>query len=255
VYENIRKFITYIFASNIPEAVPYLAYILLKIPLAAYDHADPGSGSRHRHAAGTCARFRKTDARPHDAAAEEAGRTIAELQPHESGVFVSRPDRSSCGHVRFFLCAVLRRLAVGNQSAGKQHALSAGNDRVPGRHYHSPDSKCLCLQVIQGICLQHRVFHKQTDFCGYRIRTRSSGLHRLSSLGNRIFSTYPISLSTWLVLVPFALFLFFAEEARKAVSEQDKGKFTLQTIEIAAGIKKARGVFTKAGTCKVLSAY
>ena len=33
VYENIKKFITYIFASNIPEAVPYLAYILFKIPL------------------------------------------------------------------------------------------------------------------------------------------------------------------------------------------------------------------------------
>ncbi|MBI5100829.1 MAG: cation-transporting P-type ATPase, partial [Nitrospirae bacterium] len=33
VYENIKKFITYIFASNIPEAAPYLAYILLRIPL------------------------------------------------------------------------------------------------------------------------------------------------------------------------------------------------------------------------------
>jgi len=33
VFENIRKFITYIFASNIPEAVPYLAYILFRIPL------------------------------------------------------------------------------------------------------------------------------------------------------------------------------------------------------------------------------
>src|SRR4030043_1212301 len=33
IYDNIKKFITYIFASNIPEAVPYLAYILLRIPL------------------------------------------------------------------------------------------------------------------------------------------------------------------------------------------------------------------------------
>jgi sodium/potassium-transporting ATPase subunit alpha len=35
--------------------------------------------------------------------------------------------------------------------------------------------------------------------------------------GNRIFSTHPISLSAWLVLIPFAFILFFAEEARKAV--------------------------------------
>ena len=33
VFENIRSFITYIFASNIPEIVPYIAYIVLGIPL------------------------------------------------------------------------------------------------------------------------------------------------------------------------------------------------------------------------------
>ena len=33
VFENIRKFMSYIFASNIPEIVPYIAYVLLRIPL------------------------------------------------------------------------------------------------------------------------------------------------------------------------------------------------------------------------------
>jgi sodium/potassium-transporting ATPase subunit alpha len=33
VFDNIRRFITYIFTSNIPEIVPYLLYILLRIPL------------------------------------------------------------------------------------------------------------------------------------------------------------------------------------------------------------------------------
>jgi len=33
VYDNIRKFLTYILTSNIPEIVPYLAFALLKIPL------------------------------------------------------------------------------------------------------------------------------------------------------------------------------------------------------------------------------
>ncbi|MEK6529229.1 MAG: cation-transporting P-type ATPase, partial [Nitrospirota bacterium] len=33
IFENIRKFITYIFASNIPELVPYIAYIIFRIPL------------------------------------------------------------------------------------------------------------------------------------------------------------------------------------------------------------------------------
>jgi len=33
VYENIRKFLSYILASNIPEIVPYIAYVLFRIPL------------------------------------------------------------------------------------------------------------------------------------------------------------------------------------------------------------------------------
>ncbi len=33
VYQNIRKFLTYILTSNIPELVPYLAFVLFRIPL------------------------------------------------------------------------------------------------------------------------------------------------------------------------------------------------------------------------------
>ena len=33
VYDNLRKFLTYILTSNIPELVPYLAFVLLRIPL------------------------------------------------------------------------------------------------------------------------------------------------------------------------------------------------------------------------------
>jgi sodium/potassium-transporting ATPase subunit alpha len=33
VYENIKKFITYILASNIPEVLPFIAYVLFPIPL------------------------------------------------------------------------------------------------------------------------------------------------------------------------------------------------------------------------------
>ncbi|HHW19333.1 MAG TPA: hypothetical protein GXX30_10690 [Firmicutes bacterium] len=33
VYQNIRKFVTYILASNIPEIVPYIVYVLFRVPL------------------------------------------------------------------------------------------------------------------------------------------------------------------------------------------------------------------------------
>ena len=33
VYDNVRKFLTYILASNVPEMVPFVAFVLLRIPL------------------------------------------------------------------------------------------------------------------------------------------------------------------------------------------------------------------------------
>ena len=33
VYDNVRKFVTYIFASNVPEVVPFIAFVLFRIPL------------------------------------------------------------------------------------------------------------------------------------------------------------------------------------------------------------------------------
>jgi sodium/potassium-transporting ATPase subunit alpha len=33
VFDNIRKFLTYILSSNVPEIVPYLAFVLFRIPL------------------------------------------------------------------------------------------------------------------------------------------------------------------------------------------------------------------------------
>ena len=40
VYSNIKKFVTYIFASNIPEIVPFIAFVIFKIPLPLTGNAD-----------------------------------------------------------------------------------------------------------------------------------------------------------------------------------------------------------------------
>ena len=33
VFANIRKFLTYILTSNVPELIPYLAFVIFRIPL------------------------------------------------------------------------------------------------------------------------------------------------------------------------------------------------------------------------------
>jgi sodium/potassium-transporting ATPase subunit alpha len=52
VFTNIRKFITYVLASNVPEVVPYLAFGLSSAPLALTDAADSRRGSGYRHGPG-----------------------------------------------------------------------------------------------------------------------------------------------------------------------------------------------------------
>ncbi|MEA3282455.1 MAG: cation-translocating P-type ATPase C-terminal domain-containing protein [Euryarchaeota archaeon] len=41
-------------------------------------------------------------------------------------------------------------------------------------------------------------------------------------IGNALLNTAPIDISDWLLLLPFAVFLFVAEEARKAVMRNDR---------------------------------
>jgi hypothetical protein len=57
VYDNIRKFITYIFVHAVPEIVPFVIYALaggaIPLPLTA---TDPRDRPRHRHC--PCARAR-----------------------------------------------------------------------------------------------------------------------------------------------------------------------------------------------------
>jgi len=84
VFGNIRRFLTYILTSNVPELVPYLAYMLLRIPL-------PSRSSRswrwtwHRHAAG---------ARTGSRAPARAGHAQAAEAPRRAAAHVGAPPRA-----------------------------------------------------------------------------------------------------------------------------------------------------------------
>ncbi len=48
VYDNIRKFMTYIFSSNVPEILPFILTAMFRIPTGADRDADPGDRPGHR---------------------------------------------------------------------------------------------------------------------------------------------------------------------------------------------------------------
>ena len=73
VYDNLRKFITYIFASNVPEILPFIAGSPVQNPPGADRDPDPGDRPGHRPAAGAGAGHRKTGAGRDAAPASQTG--------------------------------------------------------------------------------------------------------------------------------------------------------------------------------------
>ena len=93
VFENIRKFLTYVLVHNVAELIPYLGFVAVQDPAGA--DADPGAGHRHGHRLAHRARARRGAARPagHAAPASAAGREADELAAGAARLPVPGPDR------------------------------------------------------------------------------------------------------------------------------------------------------------------
>jgi sodium/potassium-transporting ATPase subunit alpha len=215
VYENIKKFITYIFASNIPEAVPYLAYILLKIPLPLTIlqilAVDLGTDMLPALALG----------------AEKPTPGIMKQPPRRRGerllnlalltrayLFLGPLEAVACMFGFFWV------LYQGGWSWGEM-------PRPDSLLYLQATTACLTAIVLTQManvfaCRSFAdsafgpgFFSNRLIFAGIAIELLIQMFIVYSPWGNRIFSTAPLSISIWGMLVPFMFLLLFAEETRK----------------------------------------
>ena len=215
VYENIKKFITYIFASNIPEAVPYLSYILLKIPLPLTIMqilaVDLGTDMLPALALGA--------ERPTPEVMKQPPRRLQERLLNtpliaRSYLFLGPIEALACMFGFFYV------LNTGGWQWGEM--LPANNIL-----YMQATTACLTAIIITQIanvfaCRSSRgsvfglgFFTNRLIFIGIAFEITLQLFIVYHPWGNRIFSTAPISMNIWLLLVPFMFLLFFAEEARK----------------------------------------
>jgi sodium/potassium-transporting ATPase subunit alpha len=217
VYENIRKFITYIFASNIPEAVPYLAYILLKIPLPLTIMqilaVDLGTDMLPALALGT---EKPTIGIMRQPPRSRHARLLDFSLLARAYLFLGPIEAIACMFGFFFV------LSSGGWTWGM--ALSPDNTL-----YMQATTACLTAIIITQIgnvlaCRTSResvfsigLFTNRLIFVGIVFELALQFFIVYHPWGNKIFATHPIAMSTWLVLIPFAFVLFFAEEFRKTV--------------------------------------
>jgi len=217
VYENIKKFITYIFASNIPEAVPYLAYILLKIPLPLTIiqilAVDLGTDMLPALALGA--------EKPMPGIMKQPPRKIQERLLSFSLIsraylFLGPIEAAACMFGFFYV------MVNGGWKWGEM--LSPNNIL-----YMQATTACLTAIIVTQIgnvfaCRSPKesvfsigFFTNRLIFLGIAVELLLQLFIVYHPWGNKIFGTYPISLSAWLVLIPFAVFLLFADEARKRI--------------------------------------
>ena len=215
VFENIRKFLTYILTSNIPEIVPYLAFVLFRIPLPLTViqilAVDLG-----------------TDMLPALALGAEP--------PHPD--VMKRPPRPR--HERLLSWPLLARayLFLGPLEALAAMAafffvLDQGGWRygeplaAPVPLYLAATTACLAAIVLGQmvnvfVCRHPTLPAWRFPLLGNRLLLLALAVEAALLLaivytpwGQRLFATAPLGLDVWLYMLPFALALGIAEEARK----------------------------------------
>jgi sodium/potassium-transporting ATPase subunit alpha len=218
VYENIRKFISYIFSSNIPEIVPYLAYVLFRIPLPLTIMqilaVDLGTDMLPALALGAEKPTRELMRQP----PRDPGERLLNFKLLSRAYLFLGPIEAAAGLFGFFYV-----LKSGNWQWGE---MLPSNNLL----YMQATTACLTAIIVTQVanvfaCRSFResvfsigFFSNKLIFIGIAFEIVLQLFIVYHPWGNAIFSTSPIPLSVWLVLIPFAVVLFAAEEARKLMA-------------------------------------
>jgi sodium/potassium-transporting ATPase subunit alpha len=216
VFENIRKFITYILTSNIPEIVPYLAFVLFGIPLPLTIiqilAIDLGTDMLPALALG----------------AEPPAGDAMQAPPRPRG----EPLLTSALLLRAyaFLGPIEAAAAMGSYFFILFQGGWSWGQTPPVLLYQQATTACLSAVIVTQIangfvCRSPRtsvfslgLFTNRLLLAGMLVEIGLQLAIVYSPIGQTLFGTAALPLNTWLVALPFALFLFGADEGRKALA-------------------------------------
>ncbi len=227
VFSNIQKFLTYILTSNIPELAPYLAFALVKIPLAL-----------------TIIQILAVDLGTDMLPALALG-----VEKPEPGL-MQRPPRSSKERLwnralifRAYLflgvmeavAAMAAFLFVLHRGGWQSGQALAWNDPL----YLQATTACLSAIIVMQVvnvflCRSDResvfsfgFFSNRFILLGIVAEIGLILLIDYTPLGNRIFGTAPISAEVWLFVIPFAVGMLALEEVRKRLVRRGSARCLL----------------------------
>jgi calcium-translocating P-type ATPase len=215
VFGNIRKFMTYILTSNIPEIVPYLAFVLFKIPLplTVIQILAVDLGTDMLPALGLGAE------RPHPEVMRKPPRA-----QHERLMNAALLLRAYLFLGGMEALAALAAFFYVLQGAGWHYGeLLSPNDPLYLQATTATLSAIIVMQIVNVyLCrssrdsiLTQKLFGNPLIVGGVVLELALILLIDYTPWGNALFGTLPISVDVWLYVIPFAILMLALEEARK----------------------------------------
>ncbi len=216
VYDNLRKFLTYILTSNIPEIVPYLGFVLFRIPLPLTViqmlAVDLGTDMLPALALGADPPDPGVMRRPPRPRAERL----------LDGAVLARAY-GFLGVIEAIAALAVFFLVLDDGGWRYGEALSATDPL-----YLRSTTACLVAIVVSQVANVLLCRHPRES-----LFARTKSLNRLlpaaiafelaltlvllyTAAGNRLFGTAPLPAWVWLACIPFALAMVLIEEMRKA---------------------------------------
>lgn len=215
VFENIRNFTTYIFASNIPELIPYIGYILFGIPLPL-----------------TIMQILAVDL------GTDMFPALALGAEKPSPDIMQRPPRAKNEHLltRRVLLRAYLYLGIFEAVAGMaayfyvmhQGGWNWGQPLAPtSLLYLEATTACLAGIITTQIAnvfacrspsvsiITLGVFSNRLVLGGIATEVLLAAFIIYTPVGNALFACAPVGAEVWLLLIPFALLLLATDETRK----------------------------------------
>jgi sodium/potassium-transporting ATPase subunit alpha len=217
VYENIKKFITYIFASNIPEAVPYLAYILFRIPLPLTViqilAVDLGTDMLPSLALGA--------EKPTPGIMKQPPRKLQERLLNislltKAYLFLGPIEAVACMSGFFWVLYGGGWIWGTMLPQADMLYLQATTACLTAIIITQIGNVFACRSSIESV-FSIGFFSNKLIFAGILFELLLQIFIVYHPIGNKLFGTAPLSVSVWLFLLPFSVILLAAEEARKNI--------------------------------------
>lgn len=216
IFENIKKFITYIFAHGTPEAIPYILFALFSIPLPL-----------------TVMQILAIDLGTETIPALALG-----IEPPEANIMRNPPRPLTKGLIDFSLLfrgyIFLGLISTISVLFVYFYVLFAGGwhwggidlpiDNTLARQAATATFLGIVIMQVGNVlaCRSSKdsivrlgVFSNRLAIVGIAFELTLTAFIIYHPVGNKIFGTAPLGASVWLILIPFSIGLLGAEELRK----------------------------------------